>query len=667
MSAILGVFPGMGGAPVEAASLQRMLARMTRRGADQVALWQEGGSDGHAGAVLAVARHDWELGAGFAGPVLVVQEGALAVVADAALYYRDELRRKLAATGIRPTGQTPSHLILAAYRAWGERLPEHLEGDFAFILHDGQQRRVVAARDFGGRRPLHYATLADGTLVVASTIGGVLAHPTVAHDLDWEEIAVDAANLLFSVRDATCYRSVRRVVGGHTLVRTGSRSALSLRHWEPRAATPTPASFDDAADQLQHLLTDAVAERLDRRGTTSIWLSGGWDSPSVYAAAQRLAAAGGVVPLGSLRSVSFRLPSDDPRCETGRITKILEHWNGTTAWIDTNDVPAIRDARREALEREEPWAHPFEQLVRSVVARSSQTGAHVALDGFGGDTLFQNSRVVLAELIATGRWRQFATQWRALPVRDRNVVLQYIVRPLLPPPFVRVAGMLRGGRTPTAVNERTVPFWLAQGSCGAALRARAAEGAPPFHGRTPGIGEMLWQLRSSRFQRVAAEQNGFALDGHMEARAPLWDARIIDFALSRPWSERYYAGEGKILLRRAMRDLLPAEILASRPSGPKSGSLGGYHQRWLPLLAEAYASPRRSSPLADAGVVDGETLRRTTALFASDPLRYPLPMELIATLRTDMWLATHAGQATVETPDAGPSRRSEIGVVAAAS
>lgn len=638
MSAILGILGSTDSAPVEPFVPQRMLASMARRGDEHEATFTD------VNATLGVARYGWELGAGFCGPVLVVQDGELAIAADATLYYRDDLRRKLAARGVRPSGQTSSHLILAAYHAWGERCAEELEGDFAFVLWDRRLRRLVAARDFGGRRPLHFARTSDGSLVFASTIGGVLAHPGCSTELDWEEIAVDAASLVFAASDQTCYRAIRRLHGGGTVVANADGHFRRLTHWEPQVGDSATHDPDAAADELRELLMDAVAERLDTRGRSTLLLSGGWDSPAVYAAAQQLAHEGRLGSRASLQSVSFRLPEDDVRCETRRIGLILDRWKAQTSWLDTDSVPMVGDPWEEWRAREEPWAHCYEQLVRALLGRASD-GAHVVLDGFGGDSIFLNSRLVLAELFATGQWGALWNQWRRLPARSGSIALRYIMRPLIPPVAMRAWQAASGGRAATAPMERPVPFWMARGSMGRRLRERGMSGAPTYNGRYPAMGEIFWQLRSTSFQRVAAEHDGFGLEVGVQSRAPLMDNRVIRFALTRPWHERFDAGEGKHLLRRAMRDLLPAEILAGRPPGPKSGSLGGYLNAWKPLLASAYASGSRQSPLADMGIVDADALRRTVAQFARAPEQYPMPLELVATLSVDMWLLTrsHSG------------------------
>src|SRR5690606_6261142 len=113
---------------------RRMLAAAPQRGAMATQLWSNGEPGG--GAVLAVARPEWQLAAGMSEGELVVQQGALTVVADASLYYRDDLVRALAASGQPVQGCAPGSLILAAYRAWGADCVDRLEGDWTFILWD---------------------------------------------------------------------------------------------------------------------------------------------------------------------------------------------------------------------------------------------------------------------------------------------------------------------------------------------------------------------------------------------------------------------------------------------------------------------------------------------------------------------------------------------------
>ncbi|MFN2399348.1 MAG: hypothetical protein ABR543_12000, partial [Gemmatimonadaceae bacterium] len=150
MSGILGIFPTASTPPEEPVA-RRMLQAMESRGADRIEVWRS------EAVLLAAARYEWELDPSFSGPVLIAGDEPLRLVADASLYYRSDLRRQLKAARIEPADDTASALIIAAYRAWGEKCAERLEGDFAFILHDAEAGRVVCARSFSGKRPLYYA------------------------------------------------------------------------------------------------------------------------------------------------------------------------------------------------------------------------------------------------------------------------------------------------------------------------------------------------------------------------------------------------------------------------------------------------------------------------------------------------------------------------------
>lgn len=274
MSAILGIFdlhePVAGDAIAH-----RMLGQMRARGGARAGLGRS------VGALLGVSRHAWELADGLSGPVLVVEDGNLTVAADATLYYLDDLRRRLSVAGITSAGSTASHFIAAAYRAWGDRCVDHLEGDFAFLVWDRGRRHLFGARDFYGSRPLFYATFGT-TLVIASTIDGVRAHPRCPNDLNVTAIAEAAAGL-FAEPEETCYRAIRRFPAAHALLLGESRRSPELRRvWIPPtfAGEERPRQgFDDAAAELRELLTRATTERMLPTGVTSISMSGGWDSP----------------------------------------------------------------------------------------------------------------------------------------------------------------------------------------------------------------------------------------------------------------------------------------------------------------------------------------------------------------------------------------------------
>lgn len=636
MSSVLGVFAS-DGAPSDALAAH-MLHAMSARGADSSAVWRDERGD----ALLAVARYSWELEPGFSDDVLVLAEDDVVVAADASIYYRAELRQLLQRERVVPARDTAAHMILAAYRAWREECAERLEGDFAFIVWDRRERRVVAARDFSGKRTLFFAEF-GGTMVVASTVGGVLAHTGCPREIDLVAVA-ESAGGLFGGSDETCYSAVRSLPAGWTLSRSASDRAVWRRHWAPPSEDGGGArmSFDDAAVELRARLERAVAERVPPRGETSIWLSGGWDSPAVFGAGQSVLRARS--DSRSLRPVSMSYPPGDPGCEDELIQAVAGHWSTPVHWIDIRDVPFFDRPQERAAQRDDAFGHAFEMWHRALGRGSRAVGAHVALEGAGGDQLFQVSEAYFADLLIGGRWLELRREWKAKGMSGsgfRNF-FRLSIQPLLGPWSLRLAAALRGGRPLVAYLERRAPLWLrSEFLAGHGVEERERAAALRRSRSSCVRHETEWYLTYPYFPRVFGLVSAMALEEGVEIRSPLYDRRVIEFALTRPRWERSSGRETKRLLRRAVYGLLPDAILAPRPS--KTGTTGGYFDRSMregfPALCEEML---RSSALAANGMIDAEKLRRSTAMYLRGAAGGQVGVNLFFTLQAEFWLRAHS-------------------------
>lgn len=630
MSGILGVFDREPGS-TEDTAVRRMLAAMGRRGADRSALHRAGG------ATVAVGRFEWEMGAGFSDGALLAVRGGVVVAADASLFYRAKLRQALERAGVAPEEDTPPELILAAYRAWGAEAALRLEGDWAFILWDAARGRTVAACDFGGKRPLFFARV-GGSLLIASTISALLAHPRCAAELDVAGVAADACGL-FAHPTRTAYRSVSRLAPGTTLV-ADDDGLRTHRHWEP---PPIEASsgpgFEEAALHLRELLQRSSGERLAVGGPTSVWLSGGWDSTAVFGAGASTLTAG-----EALRAVSISYPPGDPGREDELIGAVAARWESPVTWLDIGDIPLLPHPDRSAATRDEPFAHAFETGNRALAAGSRLAGSHVAWDGVGGDQLFQVTNVYLADLLRTLRWSELAREWRLKRLRGtgyRNF-FRLAVQPLLPPPLLSLATVLRGGRPLRGYLERPLPEWIDRRFL-ARHRLVESESAhtPPRRGGSRADYETLWYLSHPYFPRAFGAVAEFALEAGVELRSPLYDARVIRFALSRPRHERSSGTETKRLLRRSMSGLLPEHILA--PRARRTGVTSAYLDRSLRKTHSAYIEGVLSAPLrlAELGIVDPAALRGAWSGFLGRG-GGELAVNLLLTLQAELWLRARA-------------------------
>ena len=625
MSGILGVFGG-DRQPVTEGLMRRLLDRMRSRGHDRAGIWAAG-----RGAI-GVARNTWELTDGLSGDVLIVEDGDLVVAADASIYYRRELREKLAALEVRIGGTTSSHLILAAYRAWGEECTRHLEGDYAFILWDRKDAHLFSSRDFGGKRPLYYADLGDA-LVVASTMAAVLAHPDCPEDLNRVYLAETAAALWPSAHE-TAYRSISLLPAGWSLFRGRAGETRLTQHWHPPEIEPHPdVPFEDAALELRELVQRAVDERLDASGVTTVWLSGGWDSTAVFGAGQEVLRPRRTGQ--ALCPVSISYPPGDPGREDELITAVAEHWAAPVHWLNIADIPLVEQPARRAALRDEPGAHAYENWNRALARGTRRVGAHVALDGNGGDQLFQMSPTFLGDLLLSGRWITFLREWRALGLRSFADFLGWVVKPSLSPAMLDVATMIRRGKRLHGTYERWMPPWTTP-RLARTLAARQELHRPPREGRSRSDYETHVYLSSAFFPRIFGVVTGLALEEGVELRSPLFDGRVIEFAARRPWWERCSGGETKRLLRQAMSGLLPAHVLARRPF--RTGTTSGYFTRETrKSYPAAFLAAGASWALGDLGIVDPARVAEACRQY----LRYPDPdvgVALLSTLQVELWL-----------------------------
>jgi asparagine synthase (glutamine-hydrolysing) len=598
------------------------------------------------GALLGVSRPEWQMAEGMACGELVVEVDGLAVVADASLYYRGQLVEALQREGGHPRGAGPAHLIAAAYRVWGQDAVDRLEGDWAFILWDQRQRLVLAARDFAGRRTLYHAATGD-TLVVASAIPAVLAHPAIRTELNPVAVAETAAGFMASSHE-TCYRGVRCLLAGHTL-RAQNGAVRTFRHWNPAPREDRNGEpFTEAALHLRGLLTAAVGERMSSGGPTSIQLSGGWDSTAIYAVGKDLLSSRPDSG-DSLLPVSISYPQGDPGREDEIIQMILDHWSSSTHWIRSGDIPLFERPLEAAATRAEPFAHVYEHWNRRLVQAGRTLGTRVMLDGFGGDSLFQSSPIYFSDLLRRGRLIELRREWKAKGMRGASPAIQWCVQPLLPSALLHLLPRRLGGPG-SGSRERRLPSWIEPSfEREHGLLDRERRNTPRYGRDTAASDELHWHLTNPWISRMLAENYSFGLAAGVEARSPLFDRRVIEFAIQRPWQERSFRKQTKRLLRRSVQGLLPDDVLA--PRRYRTGMTTGFFERHMRAeLPELRERVLRNPILSELGIIDPVTLNRSIDEYFAVP-NAGTGVQIFFTLSTELWLRAHASGEGLEVPE----------------
>lgn len=595
--------------PSVVSSVDRMFAAAPHRGPGGIVVWRD------EGAGLGLLR-DSVHSQSPSGPV---SDGCRTIVFDGRIDNRPDLLSRLSiAPAAAPEDAT---LALHAFARWGEGAVEAIDGDFALVLWDARARRLIAARDPLGVRPLHWTTVGD-RLFLASDVAQLVAARGAVPPPDESTIA-DLLGGSPPADERTLFRGLHRVPPGSLVVADANR-ILVRQYWSPSPGPAAARSDVDWAEECRAIIDAAVGTRLRGPGRPAVFFSGGLDSSIVLTVATSLCRCAGLQdPLGL--SLAFEDPAAD---EAGYQSALGRHLDVPldTVRPDPVDVTELRhqSARRFCLPD-----LPSDFAGRRLRAAAKNAGARFALTGAGADALFAGSVHRYADFIAGGRFIAALTGY----ARDRTVdsagwsrsaLLTAGVWPLIP--ARHRTWLRRAARRLNGIGaERR---WLR-------LPRHLPPSVPdPPRGVSHASWELAWSLRSGWTGYFLESAERIDAEMGVEERHPLLDRRLVEFALRLPESQRYRAGLSKVVLRRAVPELPPR--IARRRTKADFGSVMRDS-----LAALGGAGFFRSLAIDRAGWVDGAILAarydRLTRVPAQDrQAERDLPM-LWTAAATDVW------------------------------
>jgi asparagine synthase (glutamine-hydrolysing) len=561
--------------------------------------------------------------------------GGELLVANGEVYDHRALRAELESLGQRFTGDSDNEIILAAYRQWwgaeGPRFLDRLPGMFAFALWDPGARRLVLGRDRVGKKPLHYALTGEG-LVFASELHALVRDPLVDRRPDWQALS---DYLAFKVvgHPRTAYLGARKLPPASVLVvepgPDGRLAAAPPQRWwrlspgNEEGAAPT---LDEAADEVLARLRTAVRRRLVADVPLGALLSGGLDSAAIVAL---MAQEGGTV---RTFTIAFGEAEHDESAAARRLARLFgtEHHELVVA----PDAVALLDAA--LLHHGEPFADGS-ALPTYVVAQLARRHVTVALGGDGGDEAFAGYDRHRALLLSARLDRPLAAPLR-LGLRAAAALA---VATGAAPDGAGAASGARGrgarlvrfadalDRTPRQRNHD----WrlsLAPGQRAALLTPEGAALLPPpaFCGADVPLPFPLNEALVLDVERYLPDDILPKLDvasmAHaLEARSPFLDHQLLEYAAALPARFKLGPAPGgglrsKLVLRHALRRLLPADVLHGRKRGfglPLESWFRGpllEHAREV-LLSRAARQRGLFEPLAVEALLAAHAARRVAA------------------------------------------------------
>ena len=587
MSGFAAVLPAHG-SPRDPCLIAAMRRSLQLRSPEGNAVWEDDAiSLLHAGVA-----------AGGRASISLCELDGRVVVFDGRLDGREDLARELRSRGREAVASSDNaELIAHAFAVWETSAPEHLIGDFSFLVWDRRTRELTCVRDRFGVRPMYHA-LSGATLLVSSDLTTLLAVDGLAGRLNESAIA---DFLLFSGNQdlsTTTFASIHRVPPAHSMIVSRSAEIRFERYWSlPVDNTPRRVSAADTVEEFWSLFQTAVKDRVHGQAVV-ISLSGGLDSTSVAAATVSADASG----IHAVTAGYERMFVDGERKFAQQAAASLGiPWE----FLASDDYPLFErwsDPRCRGLE---PTDTPMRAAFIDLMARLAVHG-RVLLTGQGGDSVLYTSHGYFVDLLRRGRLLRAAME----------AAFYALTRRRLPPLLLR-SHALRGLRLRS--DQPPFPTWIREDFARAQdLRARWASfwawRRPSLHPRRPEAALFTLQPMWPN----AFESYDFAWTGsHLELTVPFLDTRLVEFLFTLPPMPHF---ADKDILRQAMKGRLPEKV-RTRAKAPLAADpvqllfRQADPQRWEGRLEsiEAYADPRILQSVVEKIIRTGHPLKQEIA------------------------------------------------------
>ena len=486
--------------------------------------------------------------------------GEIGIVFNGEIYNHLEIRADLEKLGHKFTSHSDTETVLKAFLQWDTASFARLRGMFAVAIWNAPQKRFVLARDRLGIKPLYY-TLRGEDLYFGSELKAILIHPEIERKLCRE--ALD------------CYLSLNFIPGPWTMI-DGIRK-LSPGDWmewrDGKITTETywtlpfgpihDLSLEDAKDQLNTLLADAIKEHLLSDVPLGVWLSGGIDSTSIL----HYAAEASSSRLKTF-SISFAGRSFD---ESSYIRQAVEEYGTEHDELDLNPSVDLTGAIEEfAYYSDEPSADAG-ALPVWFLSKLCKTKTTVALSGEGADELFGGYLTYRANRIARHLRKLPRVAIRTIlslleywPVSDEKIGFEYKVRrmlegSLMAPERAHVYwnGTFADNELSKIVSE-PLPKSLDE------LLGQVSK-LPPVN---DDLAPFLWlDQKYYLADDILTKSDRMSMAHSVEVRPAFLDHRIVEFAASLPAELKIQGSQQKVVLRELMKDKLPSSILKRKKIG----------------------------------------------------------------------------------------------------
>jgi len=500
------------------------------------------------------------------------EDRSVVVMMNGELYNYREVRAELEKDGFKFVTKSDTEILPHLYQKFGDAFIDHINGMYAFSLWDSRRKKLIIARDRFGEKPLYYGVF-DGKLIWASEPKAILAHPSVKPELDLNALR-HYVSFDYVPAPMSIYKGLHKLPAAHVLV-VENDEVRTRRYWDISwrptnfslpsksngSGSASNLSLTDSARELRDLLSDAVRMRLVSDVPLGILLSGGIDSSTVAAFATQHA-----TERVKTFAIGFEEDSFDESKFARKVAKHLDtdHYEAKLSAATAGDL--ISDIGKWL---DEPISDGS-LIPTFLLAQFVRKHVTVALGGDGGDELFAGYPMYYAHTLAAKynaipafvRSGLIEPVVNALPVSTSNMSFDYkakrFVRSAKHDDIARHHGWF--GSFSTDQHEKLfTKDVLAQTEADIYRGVRElvdASDAKNIIERAQ-YADINYYLAEDILTKV--DRSAMAVS--LETRAPFLDPRVGQFAASIPVEYKLKGKSGKVILKEAMKDLLPHDIL----------------------------------------------------------------------------------------------------------
>jgi asparagine synthase (glutamine-hydrolysing) len=548
------------------------------------------------------------------------EDGTVSVVLNGEIYNYRELRRELLKRGHTLKTESDTETIVHLYEDYGEGLLEKLRGMFAFALWDQKKKRLLLARDRVGIKPLYFASV-GGRLLFASELKALLTLRDIAPSLDFHALA-HLFTFFTTPSSESILRGVRKLEPGHYLVASPGGISQIRPYWDVVFEEDRSRSEGEWIEGLREILQESVKLHLESDVPLGAFLSGGIDSSAVVSTMAGLAR-------GRVKTFSIGFPEEE-FSELAHARTVAAHF-GTDHHELVVEPSSVASVAEIAWHLDEPFGDSS-AIPTYMVSKLAGEHVKVVLSGDGGDELFGGYDKYLVE------------------AKERR-------HERIPAPLRRLAGAF-GERLPEGAKGREFLRHLALDSADRYvdsvalfkedqkrnLFTREAFENLSRHDPRGEAAERLSGLKGhwlSKLQYLDHKQylprdiltkvDRMSMAHSIEARVPLLDHKVIEFAARIPPELKLRGGTTKYIFKKALRGVLPDAII-DRPKRGFAIPLG----RWFRGNLREFARDLLLSPRTKGrGIFNTSYLSRLVEIHDSG--RDNLGLHLWTLISFELW------------------------------